>query len=206
MAKFPARSPRGQTSSGLRKDEEFVIKAVAEAFAGTWEPGEDPPDAYLTIGSESIVVEITTLTQHIADSQGTRPRLSDDIPTAKLAINLNDELQSLIPDGYTIELILSSPIREPRKTKAALAEIIRSHLSDLNSPIPDRKLNVEGNSVTIYLHHHGEKQYKADKVFATYGNRSSNRNIMKNATPILEQAIKVKSVKCEHLPSHPKLR
>jgi len=33
----------------LRDDEEFVIGAVAAVVSGTWRPGEDPPDAYLTL-------------------------------------------------------------------------------------------------------------------------------------------------------------
>jgi hypothetical protein len=200
MTKFPARSPRGRASTGLREDEEFVINAVARAFSGTWRPGEDPPDAYLAVGPEAIAVEITTLTQHVTDDRGTRPRLSDDIATAKLANDLNDELQSLIPDGYTIGLILSSPIREPRKTKAALAEIIRSHLLDLSSLVPDRKLDVRGNPVTLYADHHGEMQYK--KVSAAFMNRGSNPDIQENVAHILEERIAAKSQSCARLREH----
>jgi hypothetical protein len=197
MTKFPAPSPKGRTLSGLREDEEFVITAVADAFSGAWRPGEDPPDAYLMVGSESIAIEITTLTQHVMDRRGTRPRLSDDMLTAKLAKDLNDEFQSLIPDGHTIGLILGSPIREPRKTKAALAEIIRSLLIDLNNLIPDRKMDVRGNPVTIFLNHHGGTEYK--KVSAAFVNRGSSADILQNFTLILEQAIKVRSTKCGHL-------
>ena len=50
------------TGSGkLRDDEEFVITSVAKEFSGTWRPGENPPDAYLSIGTREIAVEISTL-------------------------------------------------------------------------------------------------------------------------------------------------
>jgi hypothetical protein len=143
--RFGARPAGTRAPTGLREDEEFVIKAVANAFSGTWQPGEDPPDAYLTVGTEVIAVEISTLTQHVTDNEGTRPRLSDDIPTARLADALNDELQNEIPDGHTIGLVLSSPIIKPLKTKIALAKIIRGHLTDLNGLVPERKIDINGN-------------------------------------------------------------
>jgi hypothetical protein len=78
---------------GLREDEEFVIKAVADRFDAEWRAGEDPPDAYLTIGAQAIAVEISRLTQHVMGDDGPRPRLSDDVPTISLADALNDELR-----------------------------------------------------------------------------------------------------------------
>jgi hypothetical protein len=95
------------STSVLRDDEEFVIDAVAKAFSGAWSPGGDPPDAYLTIGANIVAVEISTLTQHVADDRGIRPRLSDDMPAVALANELNADLQDLIPDGHTISLFLA---------------------------------------------------------------------------------------------------
>ncbi|MGH7744788.1 MAG: hypothetical protein ACREQ5_08240, partial [Candidatus Dormibacteria bacterium] len=65
----------------LKGNEEFVIASLAKAYSGTWRPGENPqkpPDAYLTIGSREIAVEISTLTQYITDDLGTRSRFTDD--------------------------------------------------------------------------------------------------------------------------------
>jgi len=64
----------------MREDEKFVIESVARAYSGDWKPGADPPDAYLTIADRTIAVEISTLTQHVTDDRGTRPRL----PTMQL--------------------------------------------------------------------------------------------------------------------------
>jgi hypothetical protein len=101
----------------LREDEKFVIDSIAVAYSGTWRTGEDPPDAYLLLGAETIAIEISTLTQYVTDGKGTRSRLSDDLATAAFVKALNEELKHLIPDGCTIGLVLSSPILQHRKTK-----------------------------------------------------------------------------------------
>lgn len=91
----------------LRDDEKFVIAAVSAAFSAPWRPGEDPPDAYLTLGGNTVAVEISTLIQPVTDERGTRSRLTDDLPTAALGDDLNDELQALIPDGYRVRMLYS---------------------------------------------------------------------------------------------------
>jgi hypothetical protein len=186
-----------EASTVLREDEEFVIASIASSLSGSWRPGENPPDAYLTLGAATVAVEISTLTQYVTDDKGTRSRLSDDIPTAAFADSLNDELQHLIPDGYTIGLVLSSPIFEHRKTKAQLAQIIRGHIADLQSLQIEHKIQINGNAITVFLEHHGETQLK--KVSAIFMNRSSSPDILSNATKILEDRIVTKTKKCLHL-------
>jgi sarcosine oxidase delta subunit len=61
----------------LRQDEVFVIRSMAAAVSGQWWHGENPPDAYLKVGKDTVAVEITTLTQHVSDERGgTHARLS----------------------------------------------------------------------------------------------------------------------------------
>ena len=187
----------GTGASPLREDETLVITSIATAFSGTWHPGENPPDAYLTFGTDTVAVEISTLTQYVSDNKGTRPRLSDDLPTAAFANALNEELKHLIPDGYTIGLVLSSPILQHRKTKAKLSKILRAHIANLASLETDRRIQIHGNSITIYLNHHGEMGFK--KVSAAFMNRSSNPDILSNVTQILEDRITTKAKKCGHL-------
>jgi hypothetical protein len=51
----------GSPSVALRDDEAFVITSIANSLSGTWRPGEDPPDAYLSFGIETVAVEISIL-------------------------------------------------------------------------------------------------------------------------------------------------
>ena len=73
----------------LKPNELFVIHALADHLNGTWSAGEDPPDAYLTIGAETVAVEISTLTQHVVNERGgTKARLSEDSTALWLANEL----------------------------------------------------------------------------------------------------------------------
>ncbi|WP_271611455.1 hypothetical protein [Bradyrhizobium sp. CCBAU 21360] len=192
-----AKEEAATTTGELREDEQFVMTSIARNFSATWRPGENPPDAYLTFDAGSVAVEITTLTQHVTDDRGTRPRLSDDSATGDFADALNDELGHLIPDGFTIGLVLSSPILELRKTRARLAQIIRAHIANFKSLESDQTIQINGNSITIGLTHHEDTQYK--KVSAVFMNRNSSANILVNATQILEDRITTKARKCAHL-------
>ena len=149
------------------------------------------------LGAETIAVEISTLTQHVTDDKGTRPRLSDDLATAPFANALNDELGDLIPDELTIGLVLSSPILLLRKTKAKLGLMLREYAADLSSLRDDRKIEINGNKITVYLNRHGEAGHK--KVSAAITNCSSNPNIHANVLQILEDRIVTKARKCERL-------
>ena len=112
-------------NSGLRSDELFVIRSIADHFLGTWSIGEDPPDAYLNIGEIASAIEISTLTQHVIDEQGvSRPRLSYDSPAINLANELNDELKALVPAGLLVILVLTSPILKARRVKPKLKNTI----------------------------------------------------------------------------------
>jgi hypothetical protein len=62
--------------SGVGKRERAALEAVARHFSVTWEKGEAPPDAYLTIARKRIAVEVTTTKLRIAERGGlTKPRL-----------------------------------------------------------------------------------------------------------------------------------
>jgi hypothetical protein len=61
----------------------------------------------------------------------------------------------------------------------------------------DRKIEVNGNKITIYLNQHGEPGY--DKVSGAFGHRSSKPNILTNVMQILQGRITTKATKCLHL-------
>jgi hypothetical protein len=187
-------------NEGLRDDEEFVIKSVAAAFSGTWRLGENPPDAYLVLGTSSIAVEISTLMQHVSDERGRRSRITDDLATDLLVKCLNEDLKELVPDGHTIGLILISPINQLRKTRPKLGQILREYIADLSMLRNDQKIRVNDNDITVFLNKHGEPHY--DKVCAVFPHRSSDPNILENALVILEERITTKANKCRHLQKH----
>jgi hypothetical protein len=180
----------------MHQEERFVIESVATAYSGDWKPGADPPDAFLMIADRTIAVEISTLTQHVTDDQGTRSRLCDDIPATRLAKQLDAELKTTVPHGKFVTLALSSPILELRKTKAKLTNEITSLLSG-NAELSCRKVSICGNDIEICLSKSPESGGK--KIGAVIRNRPSDRNILRNAWYLLEDRIKAKAEKCGHL-------
>jgi hypothetical protein len=176
----------------LRGDEAFVIAAVAKEFGGTCRPGENPPDAYFSVGSRVIAVEISTLTQHVTDDCGTRERMSDDKPAIDLVNELNAELCAVVPDDQSIGLILSSPISKKRKTKTALARVLRDKLSDANAFTTKTNVKINGNVIMIQRH----EGHRAKKIWGGVSNPSSSPDILVNARYILEDRIIEKVKKC----------
>jgi hypothetical protein len=191
---FEAINMSAQLTSSIRNDEEFAITAIAAAFGGSWRPGENPPDAYLTVGTESIAVE---LTQQVPGAEGMHSRLSDDMPAVALARQLNQQMALSIPDGYTVGLILRSPIFEYRKTKAQLEIAIHEQLRDLGMLNIDQRIEINGNEITLWLDYHGQTNF--DKVSAVIANCNSSPNILSNVISILANRIATKANKYLHL-------
>jgi hypothetical protein len=103
------------------KQEQAAIQAVARHFGATWEAAGNGFN--ISIGGTRIAVEVTTLDQRI---DGTRPRLRSD----KVARRLIGRLQAalFVPDGITVLLTITAPIRHPSKTAEALEEQIGARL------------------------------------------------------------------------------
>jgi hypothetical protein len=185
----------------MRGNEKFVIEAMVESFSATWQPGEDPPDAYMDFGSGSVAVEISTLTQHVVSDRGTRERSSDDVPAIRLANELNDELQQVIPAGTYVYMHLSPPIMKYRKTKKELAQLIAT--KSINDPNIDAELKIElfGNDISLTFSQDGSGRTK--KISAIISNRDSSADILQNAIYTLGDRIAVKSKKCARLKTRP---
>jgi hypothetical protein len=178
----------------LPHDEEFAIDAVARTYAGAWAAGEDPPDAYLTLSGERIAVEVSTLTQHVTDDRGTRPRLSDDTAAVALAEDLNRILQPAILDGTSVVLTLRTPIHKVRRTQAAVETEIRAYMARASDAPADKTIEINGNVIGLSYSRHGDMRFK--KVSAAILHRSSSPDILSNARGILEDRIAVKARKC----------
>jgi hypothetical protein len=180
----------------MKPDEKFVLDSVARFCAGDWKPGEDPPDGYLSVANHTIAIEVSTLTQHVTDDKGTRPRISDDTAAIRLANELDLEIGGTMPAGRRVMLVLRSPIADYRKSKASLAAEIQS-LVGASAGQGERKVTIRGNDVEIYVDESDALEGK--KIVAAVMHRSSSADILKNVTHILEDRIKVKAKKCATL-------
>ena len=106
----------------LKKQERTAIEAVARRFSARWEIGSDPRDAYIIVAGKRFAVDVTTLKRRGVDQGSTaKPRLRFDKVATRLIERLQATLGDTVPDGMTVLLTITAPIRMPSKTAASLA-------------------------------------------------------------------------------------
>jgi hypothetical protein len=179
--------------SELRKQERAAIEAIARHFSATWEKGEAPPDAYLTIARKRIAVEVATIKQRIADRDGlTTPRLRFDRVALGLVRRLQAALCESVPDGRTVIVTITAPIRVPSKTAAALEDKIRACLAGRSAQV-DVKDAIHGNQIRIRLVKAGSR--RTSKLIGFVHNPDSNPGVLFDITHSLIEGIGAKAGK-----------
>jgi hypothetical protein len=129
------------------KQDRAALEAVARHFAATWEEGDGPPDIYFTVAGKRIAVELTAMKQPIVGRGGlTTPHLRFDRVAVGLIGRLQAALHESVPDGKSVILTITAPIRLPGKTAGALEEKIRTLLAHGLSRV-GLKDTINGNQV-----------------------------------------------------------
>jgi hypothetical protein len=135
----------------LSQVERLAIEAVALHVAGTWEKCSRGAAAYLLVGGKRIAIDITTLKRRgAAPTAASKPRLRFDRVATRLMQRLRDRLDEDAPDGTSVLLTITAPIRLPAKTAAALEDKIRARLRR-GTAGRDEKDVIHGNQVRIRL-------------------------------------------------------
>jgi hypothetical protein len=136
---------------GLKKQKRTAIEAIARRFSATWEEGEDPPDAYIMVAGKRVAVDITTIKLHGTGlGNAAKPRLRFDKVATRLIEYLQATLGETVPNGMTVLLTITAPIRLPSKTAASLKDRIQTLLGR-GSPSRDEEDTFHGNRVQIRL-------------------------------------------------------
>ena len=177
----------------LNKQERAAIEAVARRFAATWEKGSDPPDAYIKVAGKRVAVDITTLKRRgTGHGDDARPRLRFDKVVTRLMERLQATLGESVPDGMTVLLTVTAPIRLPSKTAAALEDKIRTLLGR-RSARRDEKATIHGNRVQVRLSR-GESE-RAPRMIGFVHNPESDPLLLLNMTGELLDLIRVRAGK-----------
>jgi hypothetical protein len=164
----------------LKKREQTAIEAVARQFSATWEKGSDPPDAYMMVAGKRIAVDITTLKgRGTGQGKAARPRLRFDKVATRLMKRLQSALGATVPDGITVLLTITAPIRLPAKTAASLEDKIQILLGQ-GSPGRDEKDTIHGNRVRIRLLR--DESERAPKMIGFVHNSDSDPLLLLNMT------------------------
>jgi hypothetical protein len=171
----------------LKQRERTAMEAIARRFSATWEKGTDPPDAYITAGGKRVAVDIATLKPSGTGQGNTaKPRLRFDKVATRLMERLQATLGETVPDGMTVLLTITAPIRLPSKTAASLEDKIETLLGR-ESPGRDEKDTIHGNRVQIRLLRH--KSERASKMIGFVHNSDSDPLLLLNMTRELLELI-----------------
>jgi hypothetical protein len=175
------------------KQEEAAIEAVAKQFSATWEKGSDPPDAYIMVAGKRVAVDIATL-QRRGTGQGSAapPGLRFDKVATRLLERLQATLGETVPDGMTVLLTITAPLRLPSKTAAALEDKIQILLGR-GSRGQNEKDTIHGNRVRIRLLRNESE--RAPKMMGFVHNPDSDPLLLLNMTRELLELISAQAGK-----------
>src|SRR5712691_2827052 len=164
----------------LRTQQRAALEAVARRFSATWEQGSDSPDAYLTVAGKRTAVDITILPRRgAAQGNSAKPRLRFDKVATRLIERLQATLGETVPDGTTVLLTVTAPIRLAAKTAGALEDKIHTLLRR-RSPGRDEKGAIHGNRVQIRLLRDASE--RAPKLIGFVHNSDSDPLLLLNMT------------------------
>jgi hypothetical protein len=138
--------------SKLTKQEQAAIEAVARHFSATWEEEDgNSPDAYVTVAGKRVAVEVAAIKQGVA-KKGSRAktRLRFDRVALRFVGDLQTALSQLVPDGQTVVLAVTAPIRQHTKTAVALESRIQDGLARRSARM-EIKDTICGNGVRVRL-------------------------------------------------------
>jgi hypothetical protein len=162
----------------LKKQERTAIEAVARRFSATWERGSDPPAAYIVVAGKRVAVDITTLKRRgTGRSNAAKPRLRFDKVATRLIERLQATFCETVPDGTTVLLTITAPIRVPSKTAASLEDKIQTLLGR-GSTGRDEKDTIHGNRVQIRLLR--DESERAPKLIGFVHNSDSDARLLLN--------------------------
>ena len=143
--------------SELSKAEQFAIGAVARHFSATWQSGEGPPDAYVTVGGRRIALDVAVIAQQRPRRKRVaKARLREDVVARRVLRDMESALRAHVPDGKTIILTLGAPIKVPKKLLAALTNMLLTYLESGAEEVEEKK-TILGNRVRFRVLNHNSK-------------------------------------------------
>jgi plasmid stabilization system protein ParE len=164
----------------LKKQEQSAIEAVARRFSATWEKGSGPHDAYITVAGKRVAVDIATLKRRgTGHDNAAKPRLRFDKVATRVIERLQATVGETMPDGMTVLLTITAPIRLPSKTAASLEDKIKT-LLERGSLGRDEKDMIHGNRVHIRLLR--GKSERVPRMIAFVHNSDSDPILLLNMT------------------------
>jgi hypothetical protein len=162
--------------SRMRKSlRQTAVAAVARHYSANWEAGDGSADAWLTLAGKRIAVHVATIRKNIGSETVTKPRLRFDRVALGLVARLQSALRDSAPEGRTVIVTVTAPIRQDTKTTAALEQIISTALAG-RPPRADIRELIHGNHIRVRVVKTGSTQ--APKLVGFVHNPDPGADIM----------------------------
>lgn len=162
--------------------KQAAIESVARHFSAACEKVDgDSPDAWLTVAGERIAVAVATLKQ---PGEFPKPHLRFDKVALGLVRRLREALDDAVPDGMTVIVTCTAPIRLAAKTEAALKEHVKTCLA---RPTARWAGTIHGNETHIRLVKSGPRQ--APKLIGFAHNPETDAETLLDAAQALLQCV-----------------
>ena len=127
---------------------QFAIEALARHCESSWQRGEGPPDAYLTVRGRRIALDVAVMP--VPGSRRKRvakaARLREDVVARRVLRDLEGALRPHVPKGKTVIVTLGAPIRVAKKLVAVLTNVLLGYLESGVQDV-DEKRTILGNRV-----------------------------------------------------------
>lgn len=163
----------------LKKQERTAIDAVARRFSATRANGRDP-GASIVVAGKRVAIDIRTLKRRgSGQGRAAKPRLRFDKVATRLIDRLQATLGEIVPDGMTVLLTITAPIRLPSKTAAALEDKIRTLLGR-RTPGRDENATIHRNRVRIRFVR--DESGRAPKMIGFVHHSDSDPRLLLNMT------------------------
>ena len=143
------------------------------------------------IAGKRVAVDITSFKRRgTGERNAAKPGLRFDKVASRLMERLQAALGETVPDGMTVLLTITAPIRLPSKTAASLQDKIQALLGR-GSPGRDEKHTIHGNRVRIRLFR--DKSERAPKIIGFVHNADSDPLLLLNMTRELLDVVGAKA-------------
>jgi hypothetical protein len=133
------------------KIEQAAIQAVARHFSASVPEGRNPAGTCLTLAGKRTALAVTCIdSQAAARAKITKPRLRFDRVALRLVDDLRTALSGSVPDGQTVLVTITAPIRLPARTASAIEEKTRKLVATRAAParLTD---TIHGNGIQVHL-------------------------------------------------------
>jgi hypothetical protein len=134
----------------MRNQEQAAIQAVARHFSAVWEKGAGSSAARLTVAGKPIAVETAMIKRTAGTAGVAKVRLRFDRVALGFMARLRAALADSVPEGKTVLVTITAPIRLDGKTAAELEEKIRSTLARRLTRL-DLSETIYGNRIRVRL-------------------------------------------------------